>query len=534
MKILGVSPFHDSSAAALDNGVLKHYFREERLSGRKHDAQPFKAVEAILSLGFRPDVCVVASPDQLDPTLNVWQQYLGKVTGCREVIDMSNQHHLQHAHLAYVNGGWDECLVVVIDRVGSRACGSLREGESIFHFKEGKSQSIYKNYWSENHPPAEQWKEFCDLNKHVEMNWSDLSICRLYEAATTVIDQHPLEAGKAMGLSAYGDMTAPLFDREGLFPVSDPIEDITRWGETVAKWRTLHVEKNITFDNHKPYADVAHAIQREVENAVLKQIERFVHETGVKRVCVTGGFAYNVVANGMWKSRRPDIQFYFEPNADDGGNSIGAAMCIHQNETGRRPQPLKNTFYHGITYDVDVEGAYDITIKDIAKALHEGKVVGVYQGLSEAGPRALGNRSILANPMLHTTFDRVNDIKKREWYRPYAGCVIKERAGEYFKVPRNFESSAMTESYNVLTDQLPAITHKDNSSRIQTVDKEDIILYSILAEFEKLSGIPVLLNTSMNGPGKPLVEDPDQAKELFTGSSLDILYFPKQSKALIK
>ena len=535
MHIISVSPFHDGSACELIDGKVTQYYREERLSRRKHDSQPFLSAERIIrSLKQTPDYCVVASPDQYDPTLNVWQQYLGKSTGCFNVIDMSNEHHLQHANLAYFNSTFDNCLVFVIDRVGSRIADVFREGESVYLFQEGKAKCVYKNFWIEHQPTAQQQQMFDQYTKEnhdTEIHATLYGWCRFYESATTLINEHPLNAGKVMGLSAYG-----AYEGNDTFykfaPNNELIQDVEHWGERVAIWKNVQPTDEITPDNYIEYANVAHAVQKGTQTALLDLVSRLSEQYNVKNICLTGGYAYNVVANGLLIKNFNSYKFYFEPNADDGGNSIGAAMAVHYWQTGNKPQPLVDMFYHGSKEDINVNGK-PYTDEECALHLSLGQTIATFYGKSEAGPRALGNRSILHDARDIDAKESVNETKKREWYRPFAACVLEEYAHEWFDVQQGFTSPFMTESYQVLKPNLiPGVTHIDGSCRIQTVSKSDKVLRPILEEFYKLTGVPVLLNTSLNLHGQPLIETVDQAIDMFKGSMIDVIYFPEVKEHL--
>ena len=227
------------------------------------------------------------------------------------------------------------------------------------------------------------------------------------------------------------------------------------------------------------------------------------------------------------------FNFYFEPNADDGGNSIGAGMAIHYWQTGNKPQPLEDMFYHGEKQEIELTNALPYDDLKCAEDLSLGKTIAVFYGKSEAGPRALGNRSILHDPRDVDAKESVNEIKKREWYRPFAACVLEEYAHEWFDIAQGSISPYMTESYEVRNPSvIPGVTHIDGSCRIQTVSKHDKVLRPILEEFYKLTGVPVLLNTSLNLHGQPLIETVEQAVDMFEGSYLDVIYFPETHQHL--
>jgi carbamoyltransferase len=207
---------------------------------------------------------------------------------------------------------------------------------------------------------------------------------------------------------------------------------------------------------------------------------------------------------------------------DDSGLSIGASMYSYRQLSGdSRILPSKDTFFHGLTHDVSqYQGAF-ADEKEVARLLYNNKSVAVYNHLAEAGQRALGNRSILFNALNPNAKDIVNKIKNREWYRPFAAIVLEEDAHLYFD--NVIPNPHMTVCFPVKTNLIPGVTHVDNTCRIQTVNSGH--LHSILNEFKNLTGHGILLNTSFNLAGEPLVETPQDAFRTLNSSSLDYLWF---------
>ena len=236
----------------------------------------------------------------------------------------------------------------------------------------------------------------------------------------------------------------------------------------------------------------------------------------------------NIVANYYYLQRFPDVEFYFEPICNDNGVSIGAAMNTYIELTNKIPDSIQTTSFHGLNYDLSPYAAVTSSIKDISELLNQNKSVAVYTGLAEAGQRALGNRSIFFNALNPDAKDIVNKIKKREWYRPFACVVLEEDVDEYFDMGGIKSSPFMTTCFPVRQKYgkiIPGIIHVDNTCRIQTVSKTNGYLYQLLLEFKKLSGHGILLNTSFNLSGQPLVETPSDALETLNNSHLDYLWF---------
>ena len=264
-------------------------------------------------------------------------------------------------------------------------------------------------------------------------------------------------------------------------------------------------------------------------------MKSWVDKTGIKKVCLTGGYSMNVVTNGYLVENLKEIEFYFEPMGEDSGNSVGMAMHMYRSITeDRRIHKIKTTFAHGHKIVPVLNNTTLCSVNDIANYLSNSKIVAVFNGLSETGHRALGNRSILFDARVPNGRSIINGVKRREWYRPFAGSVLKEDFNKYFETHGLSESPFMTISFPCLDKSIPAITHVDGSCRVQTVDSEVEHLYNLLHEFKKITGCSVLLNTSYNLSGQPLVETADEAISVFLESSIDVLWFPELNACMYK
>jgi carbamoyltransferase len=232
----------------------------------------------------------------------------------------------------------------------------------------------------------------------------------------------------------------------------------------------------------------------------------------------------NIITNNLLVKTFPDVEFYFEPMATDLGISVGTAMLHWRIRTkDLTPRPLTTTAFHGWKYDLSKYKGKETDLQGVARLLEKQKSIAIYNGYAEAGQRALGNRSIL-----YTAFDPkgrevVNKIKKREWYRPFAASVLEEDAHLFFDVKTY--SPFMTQCYTVKDIPIPSVTHIDNTCRVQTVTSG--ILYDLLLELKKLTGYGIILNTSLNLAGEPLVETPQQALDVLAKSDLDYVWFPE-------
>lgn len=517
MLILGVSSMHDSSVAVVENGKVKEFYKEERFTGIKRDMYPWKSLE-IVKDRYKDSIdhVVVANPfyNNYDSYLST---YLSKMYS-QNVLSLSHLHHQQHASLAFYNSGFEKSLVIIIDRNGSYLNNKGHECESVLVAEYPSIfKTLHKRYWDND----------------------GLGIVKVYESATTLIGQHPLENGKTMGLSSYGNPLKldDLFYEDG--KVKNHLFEglvVDRFDTSVSilkKNKSIRVD-NVTKENYQPYADYAHQVQKQTQEQVLKLIKKFTKETGIKNVCITGGYALNVIANNYYLENCEDINFYFEPIADDSGNSIGAAMNVYRDiALDKSIYPLKDTFFQGFEYDLPFS-TIDASYADIVKNLLDQKTIAVFNKKSEAGPRALGNRSILFDPRNKDGKDIVNKIKNREWYRPFGAVMLEEDFQEYFYTNGDIKNEYMTVAYKAkegVDKLIPSVIHVDNTCRIQTVNKGHI--YELLKVFKEKTGIGILLNTSFNTAGMPLIENPNQAIKILNSTDLDILWFPEK-KGILK
>lgn len=569
MRVVGISTAHDASVAVYCDGEIEFFSKEERLTRVKRDKVPFASMlEAAKFINGRTvDAVVVSSPRDisLDPYNLSIIDASRKMFKANNVQHLASTHHLCHASLAFYNSGFDKALVIVIDRNGSNhpdSRGMMFESETVFVAEYPNTfTEIRKNYWAANrgeHADAVITEIISAENKTksncVTTCNSSYGITKVYETATVLIGENILENGKTMGLAAYGDKNK---DFEELFlPNGLPNDSLFShikhpfdgWLASIYKDYSDKIKQHPSQEEHKFYADYAYQVQKQTQEQVLEIIKHSVDKTGIKNVCVSGGYGLNVVANGYYISQLPEVNFFFEPLADDTGNSIGAAMLIYRQLSGdEKIRPIKSTFFNGHEPDINPK-AIDKTFsnfvdykkakaKDIARLLADNKKVAIFDGKSEGGPRALGNRSILFYPNLTDSKDIVNRIKNREWYRPFAACVLKEDAGQYFDMMTVGESPYMTISFDCFENTkalFPGIVHVDGSCRVQTVDEDNQNLYELLREVKKVTGHGLLLNTSFNLAGSPLVETLNEAIDVLLRSELEYIWTPKNETVFYK
>jgi carbamoyltransferase len=288
-------------------------------------------------------------------------------------------------------------------------------------------------------------------------------------------------------------------------------------------------------DAHKSFA---RELQRRIEEAILHVVRHLRKTSGCRHLCLAGGVALNSVANGKLKAESGFADIFVPPAPHDAGTSLGAAAYLHYYEDGlARPEPLKHAYLGQSFGDDAIEAEIrrcrlaacrlSDPAREAARRLVQGQVIGWFQGASEFGPRALGNRSILADPRTPQMKDKVNSrIKEREAYRPFAPSVLEEAAEKYF--PGIGESPYMLFVVSVSDKaraEIPAVVHVDGTARPQTVSARVNPLYHrLISYFAEATGVPAVLNTSFNVAGEPIVNTPAEAIRCFFGSGLDALF----------
>jgi len=304
----------------------------------------------------------------------------------------------------------------------------------------------------------------------------------------------------------------------------------------------LHPPTTAEMVQNQYYADVAASIQKVTEEVLLRMATHLYAETGLSHLCVAGGVGYNSVANYRILQETPFEEVYIQPAAGDAGGAVGAALYAYHVLLGRPRTFVMDHACWGKEYGegeirevlakngVRAEQLADEPLMDrVVKALMVGKVVGWYQGRFEWGPRALGNRSILADPRQEKMKDVVNiKIKFREPFRPFAPSVLAEKTEDFFDIPeaaRHYPPRFMLYVVPVKRPELiPAVTHVDGSGRLQTVYRDmSLRYYRLIEKFGQATGVPVLLNTSFNLKGEPIVTTPQDALNTFYKSGMDLL-----------
>ena len=582
MYILGLSCFyHDSAAALIQDGTVIAAAQEERFTRIKHDQSfPINAINFCLKkskitvneleyvvfyekpfMKFERILLSILStfPKSMKLFRDSMMVWLGEKLWIKNIIKeklgipdkkiLFVEHHLSHAASTFFCSPYKEAAILSIDGVGEWSTVALGSGTADW---DGNGQNEIR---------------FFD-----EMRFPH-SLGLLYSAFTAFLGFEVNEGEyKVMGMAPYGkaqyvDNIRKVVDvkGDGSFRL-----DMSYFGYHYHSENTINskfldlfgqsrdpksrfvTEKTSTYDDPNPptkneilsnqyYADVAASLQNVTEDILIKIARYLYSKTEIKKLCIAGGVGLNSVANYKILKETPFDEIYIQPASGDAGGALGAALYVYHVILNKPRQFIMEHALWGEEYDMNditsflknknikhefIEG--DSLLNRIVENLMKGKVIGWYQGRFEWGPRALGNRSILADPTNPKMKDIVNiKIKFREPFRPFAPSVLEDKVEDFFDIheaARHYPARFMLYVTKVKNDRIPAITHVDGSGRLQTVkEAHNPRYYRLIELFGQATGVPIVLNTSFNLKGEPIVTTPQDAFNTFMKSGMDIL-----------
>ena len=558
MYSLGISCYyHDSAAAILKDGHVVAAVEEERFSRKKFDdGFPRMAIdwclkeagitpEQINSVAFydKPvlkferllDNYIAVAPRGLYSFLNVIPKWLHKRLWIKEEIKkhmrgyqgniIFPEHHMSHAAHTFFTSPFDEAAILTVDGVGEWSTSSFGSAENT------------------------------SIKLTNDIRWPH-SIGMFYSAFTYFLGFKVNEGEyKLMGLSAYGK--PKYYDL-----ILNEILDVKNDGSLHLNLKYFAFTYDKVMTNQKfaelfgiprreedakaeqIHYDIGASAQKVLEDIMLKMVNHVHKKTGMKNLCLGGGVALNGVANYRILKEGPFESVHIPPSPGDGGSAIGCAQYLYYIHKKQKriivqdhAKRIQENVYVGPSFsndeiksfleenNIDYEYlAREQLLQTTAKLISEQNVVGWYQGKIEWGPRALGNRSILADPRDSKMKDVLNEkIKHRELFRPFAPSILEEYVSEYFDL--NIPSPYMLFVAKVKKpDKIPAVTHVDGTGRLQTVSREaNPLYYDLINDFYKITGVPVVVNTSMNVRGEPIVNTPEQAYAMIIKTEMDYI-----------
>ena len=559
MKILGIQKDHNSSVALFENGKLLYYNQEERLSKIKRECRfPFSCVKEIKKIFNEVDKVLITGYD--NDGLNFIGQYLKHEIKLIKNIENQtyiffNSHHLMHAAKSFFDSPFKNAIIFVIDGRGSSF--NLTNGEvghettSIYEVDDlNNFNCIYKKIYTNS-----ELTKNLSVNFYHSNNFSyKIKTASINNPYVEISDSNDMgffynlvaqnygwknEEGKLMGLSAFGKYDKNIFDAVN----SNDFFIVNHGHETSNTYLNFKKYPQIEINNEDSCKNLSFAVQKKFEKDYLKLVEKFIKKSKYKNIILTGGTALNVVNNyKIKKNLSKEYNLFIDPLCGDEGLSIGICryyINIYYPEI--KLTKLKN-LYLGTSHKYNLKlnknelCFKNVSIKKIVDLLLKGNIVALYQGSSEAGPRALGNRSLLLDPRIHNGKDIMNSVKKRESFRPFACSILKEKSHQWFDMGGLEESPFMMYAVHALKNirkKINSVIHVDNTCRIQTITKDyNNILYEILKEFDIHTNTPILMHTSFNLAGEPLVDTPKDAIETLRKSKIEYLYFPEVKKLI--
>ena len=586
--IAAIARGHNSGVCLLADGELVFATEEERFFRKKYDGGPYASIVKILEYTDKLDYLVIAHTQplsdagQVDFTgenvytglaskLGLIERNVENLWEHPQVIDMHHLHHKLHAACGFYRSGFESAVSVIVDGAGAfipmHIAGQDEmtwELESIFTCNYPNNfKTLYKHQGGRGPWPSIQIKEFTSSREEEEGTHElilddSAGIVKAYEAVTQYCGWQPIEAGKTMGLFPYGkpnDKIPPIFtNHNGNSPWwacnRDVIVPTYPNGALVNEGRFPELTTPPDFNGDatelENRRDMAYAIQTESQEMVLKLIRKSVELSGTKNVVLSGGYALNCVANYWYLDQLKDegINLYVEPVSNDAGTAMGAALMAYykmseKNEIRGHVKDLYDGPEYTYTKDeilkiadkYNASRVFEATNKDVVDLITDKNIVALWQGRSENGPRALGNRSIMYDPRDKDGKDHVNTVKRREYFRPFAGSILKEHVHEWFDLRGMDETPFMmyaVECQEGIQEKIPAIIHIDGTCRIQTVTEEqNETYYQIIREFFEQTGCPIIFNTSFNLGGEPLVETVDDGIRTLANSLIEYMYLPE-------
>lgn len=595
--IAAIARGHNGGVCLLKDGKVVFSIEEERLSRKKYDGGPYAAMIKILDYTDKIDFLVVAHTQSLHETsgkvdftgddvytglarkLGLIDRHVSPYPH-PQVVDLSFMHHKLHAACAFYRSGWEDAVALIVDGAGTFIGMNVGnnpitvwEVETIVDCTYPSNfTTLYKHYGTREPVPGALTKlsseMFGEKGEHEALLTDRAGITKVYEAVTEYCGWSSIEAGKTMGLFPYGkeNPSIPkLFDTSTIVPLSNrnlivptypngakvnaELFDFLKTEQSCAVEDCgCGPKEDVTLLQNR--RDLAYACQTQTQEQVVRLIRKAVEMSGKNRVVISGGYGLNCVANYHYLEALKDdgIEIYVEPVSNDAGTAIGAAMMFYKGITeDTAVEPRAETLYLGPEYSYTEEQiqaiadryeaeVLDATHADIVELLINKNIVAQFQGRSENGPRALGNRSFLFDPRFEDGKDFVNGVKHREYFRPFAGSILEEHAHEWFDLRGMKSSPTMMYAVNCqpgVAEKIPSVIHVDGTCRIQTVSPEqNKHYYDLINEFYKKTGTPMVFNTSFNLGGDPLVETLDDAVYTLAKSEVEYLYLPEYGKLI--
>lgn len=541
-NVLGIHVGHDRGAALIQNGNVLGNIAQERLDRIKHSRSielPFDAINALLNyhhIKIEDVACVGLSGDAMEAEniLDTIKSDFYAHYNCNIPVYFVS-HHDSHAYAVFYASGFPNSLIFIADG-GGDYYNNYTEAESLYVANQSGISLVKKRFQDPTVRRMGNESNYLLPYMPSTVRTQEISLARKYEQFTYLLGFGWGQAGKTMGLASYGKTLIDFSDLnykdlDYSLKYADYLDDIF----------VLQQLSNISYHDYLPKnaADIAQTVQEYTEQAVITLIQNLVKKYRSEYLCLGGGLFLNCLLNQKILETCDLKEVFIFPASGDDGQAIGNAFYAYKTHFPQMPNPYIRLPYLGFAYsDSEIEDELkawnlnyifledDALARMIAQAIFDNKIIAFHRGRTEVGPRALCHRSILANPTNPNMKDIINNrIKHRENFRPFAPVVTKEMEYEIFDLkqtsPYMLFAPTVKKEYR---NKLPSITHVDNTARVQSVSKEtEPFVHLLLNEFAALSGVPVLINTSFNVAGQPIVERPVDAIQTFLNNDMDIL-----------
>lgn len=540
--VLGIHVGHDRAAALIKNGNLIGSIAQERLDRQKHSRSimlPLEAIDSLLyyhSISIHDVACVGISGDAMeaDNILDTIKSDFYLHYNCKIPVYFVS-HHDSHAYASFYASGFPNALIFIADG-GGDYYNNYTEAETLYVGNQTGISLVKKRGQSPVIRRMGMESNYLLPYMPSTVRTQEISIARKYEQFTYLLGFGFGEAGKTMGLASYGKSLIDFSklnytDLNYSLKYEDHLNDLFVLQQLSNMGYHEYMKKNA--------ANIARTVQEYTEQAVITLIQNLVNKYNAKYLCLGGGLFLNCLLNHKILENCNLKEIFIFPASGDDGQAIGNAFFAYKNHFPQMQNPYIKLPYLGFDYsnsEIEKElNSWNLTyqfLNDealadvIAQAIWDNKIVAFHHGRTEIGPRALCHRSILANPLNPNMKDILNNrIKHRESFRPFAPVVTKEMEYEIFELhqssPYMLLAPLVKEAYR---DKLPSITHVDNTARVQSVSSEtEPFVHLLLNKFAALSGMPVLINTSFNIAGQPIVESPADAIQTFIHNDMDAL-----------
>lgn len=512
MKILSISSWHDSNYCIFENGNVLVHNELERFTRVKHDWDENKLFELIKNENhWDGNDCIVIPITYQNHKLGPKFLYNKEKT--------SIGHHTSHASNVYYDSGFKDAIIFTIDGGGFEPI-SFFTTAAVFLGKENKLENVYKNF---SFNLGQYW---CNLLRILGLQ--------------TIHEKYGDQSGTLMSMSAYGDP----------FKYLHHFDDISNCTDLYWKEEKISLLKKIAETEEQSRFDLSASLQYATEKFIENFVFSHINCSNSKNICFSGGTMLNCLVLGKLSKIliSKGYNVFCDQAPNDSGLSIGAAK-YHYHHNLDNPilkQACKNSYF-GKTYPKeeiinecvkhqDLNVKYNVELDKIVEFLMGSKIISVFNEGSESGKRSLGNRSIIADPRFSYMKDFINEkVKHRKSFRPFAPSVLREEVSKWFEI--DIDSPYMSFAIEVKEEkrrQVPAILHKDNTARLQTVTKNDNgYYYDLIKLFFEKTGVPMILNTSFNDR-EPIVETPEHAINCFLKTQIDYLYFVKEKLLVSK